>query len=372
MPQKIKKEFFLLAFISFFVFVSIFLIEINYIFYSAFVNIFNIKGGESLFLAVVLLIFSGGFMLMLLTERYFSNSIIRFFYLFTSIWMGMFVYLFLASTIYLVVSFFIEIPYFVGILLFLIAVAVSLYGIIHGKKIVIKKIQISLPNLREQWKKRKIVWMSDLHLGPIKGEKFAEKVVQISNSLSPDLVFIGGDLYDGSHKPDPFTIARPLKNLSSRFGVFFITGNHEEFGDPNIFLSAVEKLGFKILNNEMVEIDGLQIIGVDYLSSSAKKQFKKILEDVKINREKPAILLKHEPKNLKVAEKAGISFQISGHTHNGQQWPFNYLTSIMYHGFSYGLKHHGSMPVYISSGTGGWGPPLRVGSDYEIVEITLI
>jgi predicted MPP superfamily phosphohydrolase len=214
--------------------------------------------------------------------------------------------------------------------------------------------------------------MSDLHLGPIKDVKFAEKITELSNSLSPDLVFVGGDLYDGSHHPDPYILANPLKNLSSRLGKFFITGNHEEFGKPDIFLSAVQKLGIKILQNEMVEIKGLQIIGVDFLNASPKKQFQKILEDLKIDRKKPSILLKHEPKNLAVAEKAGISFQISGHTHNGQQWPFNYLTKIMYKGFSYGLKHHGSMPIYISSGAGGWGPPLRVGSNYEIVEIIFI
>ena len=96
------------------------------------------------------------------------------------------------------------------------------------------------------------------------------------------------------------------------------------------------------------------------------------MNNLKINKDKASILLKHEPKNLKVAEDAGISFQISGHTHKGQQWPFNYLTNLMYKGYGYGLKKHGSMIVYVSSGTGGWGPPLRVGSDYEIVEITFI
>ena len=237
---------------------------------------------------------------------------------------------------------------------------------------MVKKIEILLPNLPKEWHGKTIVWMSDLHLGPINGAKFAEKITQISNSLSPDLVFIGGDLYDGSQKPDPYLIAGPLENLFSRQGVFFITGNHEEFGDPDIFISAVQKLGIKVLNNEMVEINGLQIIGVDYLNASQKKDFKNILADLKIDKDMPSILLKHEPKDLNIAKQAGISFQISGHTHNGQQWPFNYLTKLMYQGFNYGLKHHGSMLVYISSGAGGWGPPLRIGSSYEIVEIMLL
>ena len=372
MSQKIKKRFLFLSLVGFFIFVSIFLIEINYIVYSTFISVFHIIGIEDFLLALFLLALSGSFMVMLLVERYFSNSIIRFVYLLTSIWMGMFVYLFLASVVYFTANIFISIPSIVGIFLFLIAVSVSFYGIIHGEKIVIKNIKISLPNLNEQWKGKTIVYMSDLHLGPINGAKFAKKVLNISNSLLPDLVFIGGDLYDGSRRPDPYVIAKPLENLYSKLGKFFVTGNHEEFGDPDIFLKAVERLGIKVLNNEMVEVEGLQIVGVDYLNASKKKDFKSILENIKINREKPTILLKHEPKDLSVAEQAGISFQISGHTHNGQQWPFNYLTKIMYKGFSYGLKHHGSMLVYVSSGAGGWGPPLRVGSDYEIVEITFI
>jgi len=162
-----------------------------------------------------------------------------------------------------------------------------------------------------------------------------------------------------------------MKNLFSRLGVFYITGNHEEFSDPMPFLIAVESLGFTVLRDEKIEIDGLQIIGVDYLNNVNKKQFQKTLEDMKIDKSKPAILLKHEPKDLAVAEKAGISFQISGHTHRGQQWPFNYLIYLVYKGFSYGLKHYHSMLVYVSSGAGGWGPKLRIGSDDEIVLITL-
>jgi hypothetical protein len=372
MPPKIKKEFLLLAIIGFFIFISIFLIELNYIVFSSITNVFNIAGHEDFLLWVVLLSFSGGFLVMLLIDRYYTGTLIRFFYLFTSIWMGMFMYFFIASLIYFIVGLFIKVSSVIGVVLFLVAIIISIYGIIHGEKIKIKKILISLPNLPNEWKSKKIVWMSDLHLGPIKGIKFAEKITELSNSLSPDLVFVGGDLYDGSHHPDPYILANPLKNLSSRLGTFFITGNHEEFGKPDIFLSAVQKLGIKILQNEMVEIQGLQIIGVDFLNASPKKQFQKILENMKIDKDMPSILLKHEPKDLAVAEQAGISFQISGHTHDGQQWPFNYLVKLMYKGFSYGLKQHGSMPIYISSGAGGWGPPLRVGSNNEIVEITLI
>ncbi len=371
MSQKNKQKFLLIAIAGFFMFVAILLLELNTIVFWAFTNIFNIVDYK-LLLSILLAVFSGGFIIMLLVERYFTNMLVRFLYLTTAIWMGIFVYFFISSIIYVTANSFFNIPSIIGILLFLIAIGVSIYGIIHGRKIVVKNIEISLPGLPPEWKGRTIVYMSDLHLGPINGAKFAERITQVSNSLSPDIVFIGGDLYDGSHRPDPYIIAKPLEKLSSKLGTFFVTGNHEEFGDPSIFLLAIQKLGIKVLYDRKVEIDGLQIIGVDYLNASNKKRFKSILENMKIDRNKSSILLKHEPKDLKIAEEAGISLQISGHTHNGQQWPFNYVTKLMYKGFSYGLKHHGSMLVYVSSGIGGWGPPLRVGSDYEIVSIKLV
>jgi hypothetical protein len=372
MYQKIKPKVLFLAAIGFFIAVAVLLIQIDYIVYLAFTNVFHLFGYQSFLVAILLAVFSGCFMFMLLIERYYANMVIRFLYISTAIWMGIFVYFFISSLAYIAGNLFVYIPNSIGILLFLIAVGVSIYGLIHAKKIVVKSIKVSLPGIEEAWKGKKIVCMSDVHLGPIRGAKFAEKITRISNSLSPDVVFIVGDLFDGAHRPDPLKIAKPFENLSSKSGVFFVTGNHEEFRDPSIFLEAVKKLGINVLSDSMILIDGLQIVGVDYLNSSNKKKFKNVLENIKIDKNKPSILLKHEPKNLDVAEDAGISFQVSGHTHDGQQWPFNYITSLMYKGFGYGLKKHGSMLVYVSSGVGGWGPPLRVGSDYEIVCIELV
>lgn len=116
-----------------------------------------------------------------------------------------------------------------------------------------------------------------------------------------------------------------------------------------------------------MEIDGLQIIGVDYYNASDRKQFSEILSKLAIDSARPAILLKHEPKDIDVARDAGISLQISGHTHRGQLWPFEYMATLVYKGFSYGLKSLGTMQVYVSSGVGTWGPPMRVGTDGEIV-----
>lgn len=372
MLLKFKKGVLFLALVGFFIAVSFLLIEVNYITLLALIDIFQLLKSLSFYLGVFLFLFSGVFMLMLIVERYYSNKVIRFFYISTAAWMGSLVYFFIASVFYITLNIFIAIPESFGLLLFIIAGIVSVYGFLNGRIIKVKNIKVSLLLLGKDWIGKKIVYMSDLHLGPIRGIKFSEKVKKLSNSLYPDIVFIGGDLYDGAHKPNPFLIAEPLKELTSKYGVFFVTGNHEEFSDPSIFIKAVLDLGIQVLDNRMIEIDGLQIVGVDYMKASNKKRFKNILENINFDKQKPSILLKHEPNNLDIAHRAGVSFQISGHTHNGQQWPFNYLTSLMYKGFGYGLKKYKSMSVYVSSGIGGWGPSLRVGSQCEIVCINLV
>ncbi|MEI7810448.1 MAG: metallophosphoesterase [bacterium] len=371
--HKIKnKKLLPLAVLGFFAVVAFLLAEANLLVYVALTNIFYFNSFGSYLLCLSLALLSGGFIAMMIVEKYYSNRVIRFFYIITSVWMGMFVYFFIGAVLYLFVNMFIGLPNIIGILFFVLALFVSIYGIIHGRKIFVKNIEVALPKIPDEWKGKKIVMMSDVHLNSIWGAKFSEKIAKISNSLSPDAVFVVGDLYDGTFTPDPLQVAKPLGSIVAPKGKFFVLGNHEQFSDPSIFLKAVSEIGFNVLNDSMVLVDGLQIVGVEYLINSNKNSFQKTLENLKIDKEKTSILLKHEPKDLDVAYDAGISFQVSGHTHDGQQWPFNYMTDIVYKGFGYGLKKYDSMHVYVSSGVGGWGPPIRVGSDYEIVCITLV
>ena len=156
----------------------------------------------------------------------------------------------------------------------------------------------------------------------------------------------------------------PLKELSN---TYFVMGNHESYGDINLFQKAIREVGVQVLNDEKKIVEGVQIVGVDYDSTVKKEDFEKVLSNIGIDPNLPSILLKHEPSNVDIAEKAGITFQISGHTHRAQQWPFEYLARLSYKKFTYGLNKSGNMQVYTSSGTGTWGIPMRVGTDSEIV-----
>jgi predicted MPP superfamily phosphohydrolase len=190
--------------------------------------------------------------------------------------------------------------------------------------------------------------------------------------LKPDLVFIGGDLYDGGEAMDLNHMIEPLSRLSLPYGTYFITGNHEEFYDNTPYLQAIRRAGIRVLYNEKVEIDGLQIIGVGYRDSRNQEQFRAILQKMEIDRQKPSLLLKHVPFDLEIARDQGISAQLSGHTHQGQVFLFRFITSKIYRGYDYGLKRFGDLLVYTSSGANTWGPPMRLDTKPEIVVIKFV
>jgi predicted MPP superfamily phosphohydrolase len=358
-----------IATISFFLLVVAgFLYLGNFVIYEAAALAFGITTfAQLLSLGIGLGLLSASFIVATIIGNFRYNRFTRMYYLVSSVWIGLFAYLFFASVLYIICS--AISPSFLGIgsVLFLIAILISAYGIVHARKILITKIPLTLPNLPSSWKNKKAIWISDLHLGQIHGVKFAEKIVTKISALSPDIIFIGGDLYDGTGAPDIAELTAPFKKLRAPLGVYFITGNHEEYGNQKRFISAVESVGIRVLQDEIIEIDGLQLVGVDYKNASDAVRFKKILSDMQINPEKASILLKHEPRDVDIADAAGISLQISGHTHNAQLWPLNYIAELTYKKYAYGLKRFKNMQVYTSSGTGTWGPPLRVGTDSEIV-----
>lgn len=341
----------------------------NLVVYEALASIFELTTQLQLFLlGLGLGVLSGSFIVASIVGSYFYNWGTRVYYTLSAVWIGFFVYLFFASALYgIVVGITGVLLPQVGVALIGLAVAVSIYGVLHARKIYIQEVEVALQNLPAQWKGRKAVWVSDLHLGQLHGPSFAKRVVDMINALPHDIVFIGGDLYDGTGAPDIEELALPLGKCKAPLGVYYITGNHEEYGDSERFLKAIRAAGIRTLIDEMVAIDGLQLIGVDYRNASNTDAFEKILAGFSIDSGKPSILLKHEPKDLAVAEKAGISLQISGHTHRGQQWPFEYIARFVYKGYAYGLKRFKNMQVYVSSGTGTWGPPLRVRTNCEIV-----
>ena len=309
----------------------------------------------------------------LLAFRY-SNLLVRFLYTAAASWLGIFYLLILAAILSWILYDLAKLFHFpldrkilIEILIG-IALIASLYGFINSGVIRITRMSLQLPGLPSQWKGKTAVWVSDTHLGQVRNYRFAQHIAIMVQNLHPDIVFIGGDLYDGE-AVGPDKVIEPFSRISAPYGTYFVTGNHEEFFDNSKYLKAIRDAGIRVLYNEMVDLDGLQIIGVDYSDSRNKEQFKMILQRMGIDRRKPSILLKHAPFHLEVAKAEGISLQLSGHTHRGQVLLFRWITSRVYQGYDYGLKWFGDLLVYTSSGAGTWGPPMRLDTKPEIVAI---
>jgi predicted MPP superfamily phosphohydrolase len=261
--------------------------------------------------------------------------------------------------------------------IFLFTILINIYGLYKPSKIKVLEKDIHIENLPTIWENKRAAFISDTHYGPIHGKRYAKKVVSIINKNNADYLFHSGDFYDGP-KIDWAKPANEYKKINQNIKKYFVSGNHEVYAQSSDtgddILKHIEEAGFIITNNKVTEELGVNIIGVDYARGDHKDEdmVKNIFEsdEYKINRHKPSIVLKHVPINIKSVSDYGADLMLSGHTHNGQMFPFNYLTKYVYKGFHYGLKYEGDTAVYTTSGVGSWGPPQRIGTQSEIVFFT--
>jgi uncharacterized protein len=344
--------------------------------YETWITLWGTPGGMRLtFLRAVVALLAVSFVpAALLTHRYF-NGPVKLFYNLASIWLGTFNFLFGAACLSWVAYFVVRLAglpvslHEIAGTFFGLAILASLYGIANATAIRVKRVTVKLPGLPASWRGRAAALVTDTHLGHIMGSRFLTRLVGMLRQLKADVVFISGDLFDGT-KVDAARLVAPWKQLSPRFGSYFVTGNHEEFSDPSKYLQAIEDSGIHVLHNEKVNLDGLQVVGVPFSEAGDAKHFQSILERADLDRDRASVLLAHVPQGLGVAEKQGISLQLSGHTHGGQMFPFTWFTSRIFGDYTYGLRRFGELMVYTSSGAGTWGPPMRVCTQPEIVLIS--
>ncbi len=309
----------------------------------------------------------------LLAFRY-RNVVVRWFYTVSAVWLGALSFFFFAACACWLIygaSRLIGLPlngrWLLGVA-FGLAAGVSVYGVINAAWTRVRRITVKLPNLPASWRGRTAALISDLHLGHVRNARFTRRMVAAIARLKPAIVWIAGDLYDGT-AVDAERAAAPLRELKAPLGAFFVEGNHEEFTDPEKYLRAIRGTGVRVLDNEKADVDGLQVVGVAYRHATHAEHFRSVLEGIGVDRTRASVLLTHAPDQVGVAEAAGIGLQVSGHTHLGQFVPYTWIAARIYRQFVYGLNRVGKMLVYTSSGAGTWGPPLRLGSSPEIVLI---
>jgi len=327
---------------------------------------------EPLWIKLVLGFLSGTFIPASLLAFRYTNALVRVFYRIAAVWAGLLSFLFIASLCSWMVF---AVGPLAGVhpnfhrmveVLFAVALVTGLYGVFNASWTRVTRTTVRLANLPDAWRGRKAALISDLHLGPVRNAGFLRRMVAKILSEKPHAIFIAGDLYDGT-AIDAVRAAEPLNQLTAPHGVYFVAGNHEQFRDDSKYLQAVAAAGVRVLNNEKIEVDGLQILGVQYRNAGHRRSFASVLQRMRLDRRRPSILLTHAPDYPEIAEAAGVSLQLSGHTHLGQFIPWSWIARRIYRQFVYGLSRIGKLQVFTSSGAGTWGPPLRLGSNPEIV-----
>jgi predicted MPP superfamily phosphohydrolase len=340
-------------------------------------------GIGGLWLKILFILLALTFVSASVIAHFYKGAVVDRYYQFSAYWFGLVHFLFGGAVIFYftLAAFYAHDVYvsppLVGVIAFGATFLLHLYGTIQSQRPKVTRVAIPLahiPGFRADfWKGKKIVFVSDLQLGNVYRKKFTERVTRAIGALSPYAVLIGGDLYDGVIC-DEEKLIEPLRALHPPGGMYFITGNHEYYlPDISRAIAVIRAAGITVLDDKKIDLGGgVDLVGVDYRSAHKRDDFKNTLARIGVDRSRPSILLKHEPTDLDVAADAGVSLTLSGHTHHGQIFPLMFFTWQIYRGFDYGLKRLGAMQVFTSSGAGTWGPPLRLGTESEIVLMEFI
>jgi len=265
-------------------------------------------------------------------------------------------------------------PVTFGVTALALATLVSFYGIINATRTVVTNFDVPVSGLS---KEIKIAHLSDIHLGHFRGKAHFERLVKKATAGNPHMLVITGDLFDGKKQISAETL-KPLEYLD--IPVFFVEGNHDNYSGVTRIKHLLREAGVNVLENEVFQFDALQIVGLNHMKADkdtesippnpSAKSIEKVLEELEIEYDKPSLLLHHSPDGMKHASNAGIDLYLAGHTHAGQLFPMNHLNDLLF-SYNRGLSRLNDTRIYVSRGTGTFGPPMRVGTKGEIPVITL-
>ncbi|MDP2893196.1 MAG: metallophosphoesterase [Sulfurimonas sp.] len=255
---------------------------------------------------------------------------------------------------------------------FAVASTLMARSLYEARFVKLEKVDIKIKNLKEPYK---IAQISDLHIGGLINKDFVREMVERINILNPDIVIITGDLIDIDILRAMDTVDE-LAKLKSKFGTYYVVGNHEYFHGVEKIITAVKSLGIRVLENENVYVGengrGFNLAGVyDIMGYRTKTHMPSLVKALKDKKDSPTLLLAHQPKFIQEVV-GGVDLMLSGHTHGGQIYPFRFLVALQQPYVSGLHKYNEELQIYVNKGTGFWGPPMRLGSSSEITLISLI
>jgi predicted MPP superfamily phosphohydrolase len=254
-----------------------------------------------------------------------------------------------------------------------LASSLTARSIYEVNDLVIENVNIKLKNLKQKYK---LIQLSDIHIGGLIGKEYISNLVNKTNALNPDIIVITGDLIDTKIGYVKEAI-NELKNLKSKYGTYFIVGNHEYFHDIDEIVEKIKSLGITVLENQNCYIGnkeyGFNLVGIyDLFGNKANHHIPDLKSAIQgINTNSPTVLLSHQPKFILENNVENIDLVLSGHTHGGQIYPFRILVSLQQKYVAGLYQHSKNTQIYINRGTGFWGPPMRLGSKPEITLINL-
>lgn len=259
-----------------------------------------------------------------------------------------------------------------------IAAGLTTYGVYQARRRpAVKEFEVPVKDLPGSLENFRIVQITDMHVGLTVRRDYVETVVEMVNSLKPDIIAFTGDMVDGSVQALRSDV-EPFSNLKAKYGKYFVTGNHEYYSGADEWIAEVKKLGMKVLMNESEAVKAgdatLLVAGVtDYGGGDFYPGHKSdpALAVANAPASNARILLAHQPRSIKAAAALGFDLLLTGHTHGGQFFPWNFAAAAQQPYVS-GLHNHNGTWIYVSVGTGYWGPPVRVGTRSEITVIRLV
>lgn len=339
--------------------------------FAQFFEIENVRVLYIIFAAITLFMFFG-IALLTNSKGWLANKL----YATAAITLGFMLYLIFSVLLVDLFRIFIKIPsLYSGVAVLTIAGLVSVYGIINAFNVRIKNLDIKIDNLQQEIN---IMHWTDVHLGHFRSKKFLQKLVDKTNQADVDVLFITGDLFDGRINLKESNL-EPLKQLY--IPIYFVHGNHDGYTGVEEIKTMMRKIGVHVLENETSQLGDLQIIGLNHMLADSNsvnmhgaghaQTISSVLPTLQINKDMPSVLLHHSPDGMKYVSEQGIDLYLAGHTHAGQLFPINLLNNRIFE-YNKGLHHLNGSQIYVSSGAGTFGPPMRVGTQSEITKIKLV
>jgi len=280
---------------------------------------------------------------------------------------------FLSRFLHLTLPYCTSIPY-AGLIAVAFVTCLLIYGTWNARQVQITPYEVIINKDAGSFEELNVVMVSDLHLSTIVHNGRLKEMVEKINALNPDLVLIPGDIIEDTQVFIEQNMLDTFKELKARYGVFLSPGNHEYYGGSiEVIVESLEQIGFQVLRDSYVQVaDSFYVVGREDSAASysgfVRNNLPQVLDGVDKNL--PIILLDHQPVALKEAQNEGVDLQVSGHTHKGQAFPANLITSRLFEK-DYGYLKKGSYQLIVTCGYGTWGPPLRIGSNPEIVHISI-